>query len=252
MKTILAIARNTFKETVRDRILYGIAGFSALYVVFAVLLSKIALGDVTILKSFGLAGIYLFGTVVTVFLGSSVISKEVERRTLYFVLSKPVSRSRFVVVKFIGLCTAVTFLIALMACVYLAVVSVNHGGFDAFGLAAIGYQILETFVMLATLTFVSVIAAPLAGTLIAVMALFVGHSLGSVMASAQRAGGALLWFIRFVYYAFPNLEKFDIRNAVVHGMAPSWQSAALACAYAAAYGIAMICMAIAFMKRKEL
>lgn len=252
MKTIFAVARNAFKETIRDKILYGILGFSALYVVFAVLLSKVALQDVTILKSFGLAGMYLFGSVVTVFLGASIVSREIERRTLYFVLSKPVTRTQFVLGKFLGLYAAVLLVIAVMAGVYLGVVFANHGGLDALGLAAIGYEALEAFVLLAALTFCSVIAAPLASILIAVMALFVGHSLGSVMAQAERIGGAFLWFIRIVYYLFPNLEKFDIRSMVVHGIAPSWVSAVLAIAYAAAYGAAMLCLAVAFMKRKEL
>ncbi len=252
MKPIAVIAYNAFKETIRDKVLYGIAGFSALYIVFAVLLSKVALQDITILKSFGLAGIYLFGSVVTVFLGASIISKEIERRTLYFVLSKPVSRVQFVLGKFFGLALAIVLVIALMTCVYLGVVFANHGGLDTLGLAAVGYQVLETVVMLAVLTFCSVIAAPLAGMLIAVMALFVGHSLGSVMASAERIGGAFLWFIRFVYYVFPNLEKFDIRNAAVHGIVAPWPSALLAITYALAYAVAMLCLAIAFMKRKEL
>ena len=252
MNAIFVIARNTFKETIRDRILYGIAGFSVLYVAFAILLSKVALGDIAILKSFGLAGMYLFGSVITVFLGSSIISKEIERRTLYFVMAKPVSRSQFVLGKFFGLCAAVLCVLAVMACVYLAVVSANHGGFDALGLAAIGYQALETVIILAVLTFCSVITTPLASTLIAFMALFAGHALGSVMASAQRFGGAFLWFVRFVYYVFPNLEKFDMRGAAAHGISISASSTAFAVVYAVLYSAAMLCLAVAFMKHKEL
>lgn len=252
MKPIFAIARNTFKETIRDRILYGIFGFSILYILFAILLSRVALGDIVILKGFGLAGIYLFGSVITIFLGASVISREMERRTLYFIVSKPVSRSQFVLGKFLGLCAAVLLVIAAMGAVYVGVIAVNHGGWDILGLEAIGFQTLETLVMLAALTFCSVIAPPLASTLIGVMALFVGHSLGSVLASAQHAEGAFLWFVRFVYYVFPNLEKFDIRNAAAHGMGVSGASALFAAVYALAYGAAMLGFAIAFMKRKEL
>src|SRR3989344_3536995 len=122
MRVILVIAKNTFRETIRDRILYGILGFSLVYVAITYLLSRISLGDPAILKSFGLAGIYFFGSIITIFLGASIVYKEIERRTLYFVFSKPVSRLQFILGKFFGLFTAVAMAIALMAFIYLLVI----------------------------------------------------------------------------------------------------------------------------------
>src|SRR3989344_142371 len=108
MRNILAIAKNTFKQAVRDKILYGIIIFALLFLGSTVVLSSLSLGeDIFIIRSFGLAGIYLFGLVITLFLGASMIYDEVERKTSYFLLAKPVSRTDIIQGKFLGLVAAI-------------------------------------------------------------------------------------------------------------------------------------------------
>lgn len=252
MKNILTIAKNTFRETIRDRILYGILGFSLVYVAITYLLSKISLGDPVVLKSFGLAGIYFFGGVITIFLGSSIIHKEIERRTLYFIFSKPVSRLQLVLGKFLGLFGAVTMAILVMAFVYFEVVFSGGGGFDALALTAILFQVLETGLLVALLVFFSTITTPLTATIITVMALFGGHSFSSVLRTANEIGGPLYRFVQAVYYLLPNLEKFDVRSAVVHGIYPSGSSILITIAYAVCYTALLLLLANFFLKRKEL
>lgn len=252
MKNILIIAKNTFKEAVRDRILYGILGFSIIYVFFSVLLSKIVLGDLVVLKSFGLAGIYLFGMITAIFLGASNIYKEIERRTLYFVISKPVSRLELMLGKFLGLFAAVVLIIAVMTAVYLAVVFSNGGGFDKLGLLAIFYQILETGLFVALLSLFSTISTPLVAAIIAMMVLFAGHSFSLVLRTAKQVGGIFYGLIQAIYYLFPNLEKFDLRNLAVHGAAVSGISILLTIIYAIAYSAFLLWLANFFFQRKEL
>jgi len=252
MKNIIVIAKNTFRETIRDRILYGIIGFSFIYVAITILLAKISLGDLVILKSFGLAGIYLFGSIITIFLGASIIYKEIERRTLYFVLSKPVSRLHIVLGKFLGLFTAIVLTTLVMTIVYLGVIAYNGGGFDSLGLIAIFYQLLEMGVFVALLIFFSTISTPLTATIAAVMIIFGGHSMGAVLHTAQQVGGFLYRFIEVVYYVFPNLDKFDVRSAAVHGIVPTGTSTLLTIAYAILYASILLSLANVFLKRKEL
>ena len=252
MKNIIVIAKNTFRETIRDRILYGILGFSFVYVAITALLAKVSLNEIVILKSFGLAGIYIFGSIVTIFLGASIIYKEIERRTLYFVLSKPVSRFDVVLGKFIGLFTAVTIVIAVMAVVYVGVIFLNGGGFDALGLLAVFYQLLETGILIALLVFFSTIATPLTSTIVAVMVMLGGHSMGSVLRAADQIGGSFYWFMRAVYYIFPNLDKFNIRNTVVHNISVSGTEVFAVVGYAVLYIAVLLYLANYFLKRKEL
>ncbi|HUZ92511.1 MAG TPA: ABC transporter permease subunit [Candidatus Paceibacterota bacterium] len=252
MKNIFVIAKNTFRETIRDRILYGIVGFSFLYVAFSILLAKVSLGEIVILKSFGLAGIYAFGIIITIFLGASIIYKELERRTLYFVFSKPVSRLQLILGKFFGLYAAIVLVTALMTAVYLAVIGWNGGGFDALGLLSVFFELLEMAVFTALLVFFSTIATPLTSTIAAVMLLFGGHSMSSVLRTASQIGGPFYRFIQAVYYIFPNLEKFDIRSLAVHHIAVSASVVALAALYAILYTAILLWLANFFLKRKEL
>ncbi len=252
MSPILVIAKNTFRETIRDRILYGILGFSLIYVAITILLAKVSLGDIVILKSFGLAGIYLFEVIITIFLGASIIYKEIERRTLYFVFSKPVSRLHLILGKFAGLFAAIVLTTAVMTVVYLGVIFYNGGGFDTLGLLAVFYQVLEMGVFVALLIFFSTVSTPLTATIAAVMIIFGGHSFSSVLHTAEQVGGFFYRFIQAVYYIFPNLEKFDVRNSVVHNIAPSGASVFFTIAYAILYSAILLYLANWFLKKKEL
>jgi len=215
--TTLTIAKNTFRETVRDRVFFGIVAFALSYIVLTIFLGKLSLGDLLMIRSFGLAGVYIFGLLVTIFLGSSLLSKEIERRTLYFVLAKPASRSDVVLGKFIGLFGAVFVTIVVMAVVYLAVVWYQGGGVDLPGLAAIGLEVIELGLFVALLIMLSAVVAPLTATICSLMILFVGHLLDSALQQAQLLDAPTRAVVQGFYYILPNLEKFNIRNIVVHG-----------------------------------
>lgn len=252
MNPVWTIAKNTFKETIRDRILYGIVGFALLYLLADLFFAKLALGDISMVKNFGLAGIYIFGLLVTIFLGASIIYKEIESRTLYFVLAKPVSRAQIILGKFFGLFGAVALTTLLMALLYLGVVGYESGVFDYLGLAAIAIQVLEAGLFVALLIFFSSIASPLTATISSVIILFVGHLLGTVLENASRIGGAVYRVVAVVYYLLPNLEKFNIRNLVSHNVAISWPMAASIVLYAAAYTALLLVAAILCFRKREL
>lgn len=252
MRNIITISKITFKEAVRDRILYGILAFALIYILSVLFLAQLSLGNLVMIRSFGLAGIYVFGVLTTIFLGASIIHKEIERRTLYFVLSKPVERYEVILGKFLGLLAAVALTIILMAVVYLSVVAYENGGFDAKGLIAIIFEIMEMAFFVAILIFLSTFAAPLTATICAVIVLFIGHLLNSALETAGQIGGALYGVVEALYYAFPNLEKFNIRSLVVHqiGLPPAEALSTLL--YAAAYIALLLYLAVLIFKKREL
>ncbi len=252
MNRILVIAKNTFRETIRDRVLYGILGFAGFYILFTIFLGKLSLGDMVMIRSFGLAGVYIFGLVATIFLGSSIIYKEIERRTLYFVLSKPASRFEVIMGKFLGPTRAVTLSVALMAIIYLAVVYFEGGGFDGQGLVAIILQMIEMGLFVALLICLSAVAAPLTSTMCALMLLATGHLLEAMLQNAIKIGGFAEVVTRCLYYLLPNLEKFNIRNVVVHDVALTPEAGGIAIAYGLIYIGFLLTLAATLFEKREL
>lgn len=252
MNVIKAIAKNTFKEAIRDKVLYAIIGFGLVFVLVDVFFAKIAIGDLVMIRSFGLAGIYIFGSVITIFLGSSIVHKEIDRRTLYFVLSKPVQRSEVILGKFFGLLAAVLLAIFLMLLVYLVIVAIEGGGLDLLAMNAVFFQILEMAVFIAFLLFFSSFTAPLVSTLAALMLLFIGHLLPTALANVKVIGGVGYRVVQFFHFILPNLEKFNIRNLVVHNIPATPLTTLITVAYALLFIGLLLYLAILLFRKREL
>lgn len=254
MKNIFVIAKNTLKLEIRDKILYGIIIFGLLYIFFMLFLSNLVLQELPMLKSFGLTGIYFFNAIVALFLGTTSFFKDVDRKVVYFILSKPVSRVQFVLGKFLGLCMVLLLTSAILAVAYLGVVLFEHGGFDALGLLAIAMQFLEMALFLAFAIFVSTFSSSLISIVYTSAVFFLGHIVSQLVTDAKmiKLGGIKLLLVEVLYYIFPNLEKFDARNLAIHAVATPWLSFGLATAYAAAYIVLLLIAAIWIFDKKEI
>lgn len=253
MRNILIIAENTFKQVIRDRILYGILVFSFLFLGSIVVLSSLSLGeDVFVMRNFGLAGIYLFGLVITIFLGASIVYEEVERKTTYFILAKPVARVDMLWGKFFGLLAGISLTIILMTGVYLWIVYSNGGGFDKMAIWAATLQIIEMGVLVSLLILFSMFSNPLAATIYTILILYIGHLLSLIQVFALKSGFLTKSILLTVYYLAPNLEKFDIRNLVVHNLPVSGREILLSLGYAVIYIILTIYLAQKIFDRKDL
>ena len=253
MKNIIVIAKNTFRETIRDRILYGILGFAFVFILFTLFLGSISLGeDLQIIKSLGLAGIYLFSIIITIFLGGSLIYKEVEKRTLYFVLSKPVSHKDVILGKFIGLFVSILLTTVLMTGVYLAVIGYKGGGIDYGALRVILLQTAELGLLISLSILFSTFSRPLPSTLYAIIVLYIGHSLDLLIQSAQKSSVFVRSLAQALYYILPNLEKFNIRNLVIYNAHISWIQIVLPVGYAILYSAILLSAAILLFKKRDL
>lgn len=253
MKNISVIAKNTIRETIRDRILYSILGFAVLFIVSTIFFGSISLGeDLKIIRDFGLAGIYIFSIIIAVFIGTTLIYKEIEKKTLYLALSKPVSRIHFILGKFFGLLASMTMVILLMTIVYLAVVAAKGGGFDWRGLVAVAMSIPEIAIFIALSILFSTFSSPLASTIYAVLLLFIGHSMDTVIKHFDKTGGAGKYIFEVVYYLLPNLEKFNLRNLAVHQIAISWQSIIYAIIYGTVYVALLLILSNWSLSKQEL
>src|SRR5258708_4983257 len=161
MRNILTIAKNTVKLEIRDKILYGVIVFGILYVFFGLFMADLVLKELPMVKSFGLTGVYFFNAIIALFLGTTSFFKDVDRKVVYFILSKPVSRAQFLLGKFLGLCLVLLITSAILAVAYLGVILYEHGGFDTLGLLAIFMQFLEMALFVAFAIFVSTFSSSL-------------------------------------------------------------------------------------------
>ncbi len=133
MTRVLAVAINTFREAVRDKVLYGMVGAASAVLVFTLALGELSLDEeARVVHDIGLASISLFSVVTAIFLGSSLLYKEIERKTLYVILPKPIRRYEFLIGKFVGICLTGWIFVTLMGAILFSVMCAQH---DALGLA---------------------------------------------------------------------------------------------------------------------
>lgn len=161
MEKLIAIAQNTFREAIRDRILYGFLFFAIALILFSLVMGKLSVNQqLRTTIDIGLAGISLFSVLIAIFIGITLFNKEIEKRTIYPVLSKPVSRSMYMIGKFFGLASVLFVQIACMLLVFFPLV-VYQGGSITFGLVlAILLVFLETLMVVAMALFFTSFSSP--------------------------------------------------------------------------------------------
>ena len=254
MRNIFVIAKNTLKLEIRDKILYGIIVFGLLYIFFTLFLSDLVLKELPMVKSFGLTGIYFFNAIIALFLGTTSFFKDVDRKVVYFILSKPVSRAQFILGKFFGLCMVLLFASVILSAAYIGLILYEHGGFDALGLLAIAMQFLEMALFLAFAIFVSTFSSSLLSIVYTSGVFFLGHVVSTILSAAKQIDitGIKLILVEILYYVFPNLEKFDARDLAIHSVGMPFASFALAVIYAAVYIVLLLSGAIWVFDKKEI
>ncbi len=252
MRNILAIAQNTFRETIRDRILYVIFVFAALMIVGSLLAASISLGqDAKVIKDFGLASIFIFSILMTVFIGTNLVYKEIDKRTIFMLLSKPIERREVILGKFFGLGGTMGVMLVLLSVFFMGLVRYKTGAWDWILIEAIIFNYFEIlFAIGLTITF-STFAAPIASAIYTLLIFVIGHSTSTMMAIAKSSDGMAKWALEAAYYIFPNLEKFNLRNGVVYGIGIQGEQLFWVVMYALVYITLLLIISINILKRQE-
>jgi ABC-type transport system involved in multi-copper enzyme maturation permease subunit len=253
MNQIVAIARNTFLETIRDRILNAILVFAVLLIVASILLGQLSAGqDVKIIKDLGLASVSFFGVVIAIFVGTSLVHKELDKRTVFVVLTKPVNRARFLVGKLLGLMTTLTMLTILMGLAYLGLLVFLRVPVEVGLFQAIMFSWLELIVLTTMTLLFSTFSSPVLSMLYAFAMYFYGHNAQTFKLLAQKAAPGLRELLLGAYYVvLPNLTHFDIKNRVVYGYTAGFEQVGLAIAYSLVYSLGLFCVAAVIFHKRE-
>ena len=250
---IAAIALNTFREAIRNRILYLLLAFAVAMISFAHILSLLTVGsEEKIIRDFGLASIDVFGVLTAVFVGVGLVSREIERRTVYTLLAKPVHRFEFILGKFAGLAVTLFVNTAVMTLWFFAVLAVK-GMFEPRLALAVAMLYAQFLLITALAILFSCLSTPILSSVLTLSLYVVGHLLWSLrLLEARIVSQAGRAACRVLYYLLPNLGNFDVKGEIVHGLAVAPERYVFAAAYLLAYGAAILAGACAVFQRREL
>jgi len=250
---IKAIALNTFKEAVRNKIYYLLVFFGIVFILLSRLVSILIIGDTAkVIKDVGLAAIHFFTVMVAIFTGINLVYKEIEKKTIYNIISKPISRSSFILGKFLGL--ALTLLVALMAMglIFTLYILIFIGTLDPLILIYFLYLYMELLIVTALSILFSSFSTPILSSIFTLCLYIIGQIVWTYNLFKTRIPSALAKFLAsLMYHILPNFHKFNIKNELVLSLKPELNIFATL-GYAACYITALLILAIMIFSRKEL
>ena len=253
----LAIARNTFREAVRDRVLYNLVAFAIILIVSALLFGEISIGiEKMILINIGLSSISVFGLVIAIFLGIGLVYKEMDKRSLYPLLSKPIQRWQFILGKFIGLNLTLlvnTLFMSVGLAVALYYLTSKFEFADVYLVPAIYFIVLELFLVTALCLFFSCFSTPVLSAMFTFVLYIVGRTASDIREFGHLSQSpAMQQLSSFIYYVLPNFSDFSVAAAVSHGIPVSSRLVLLNTAYALCYGTLLLAAAAWIFSKRDL
>ncbi|CAN5564083.1 ABC transporter permease subunit [soil metagenome] len=251
---ITAIARNAFREAVRDRILYNLILFVLLITASAIFLGELTAGqEARVIVDLGLSSMLIFGAFISIFVGVSLVWKEIEKRTVDSIFSKPVGRGEFIIGKYLGLCATLLVNVAIMgAGVTIALLYVHGGNFAGPIWSTILLIFLELTILTAVAIMFSSFSTPALSALLTFFVFVIGHFSASLLDLAGSLGSksAVILFTT-VYYLLPNLSHFSFITETANGIAMPAQMAGGAILYAVIYDIVLLAATILIFGRRN-
>ena len=266
MKATLWIAVNVFRESVRDKVLYNLVVFAILMMAASYLIGQLTAGqDIKIIKDLGLGAISIFGLFIAVFIGIQLVSKEVERRSIYSMLSKPIYRHQLVIGKYLGLVLTLAVNLTIMVAAFYAVLAymrwtAPQAVLDALDAPALDPRMLKAVVLIfgqlaivtAIALFFSTFSTPILSASFTLGFYVAGHFSADLRNFDQIVDSrAAQTLARGLYWVLPNLQPFDVKAQVVHAMPVAGGYIALTLLYGAAYVAVLLTMAVMIFGRRD-
>ena len=253
MSRVLIIARMTFTEAVRDKILYSVLVFALAMIGSSTVLVTLSVGgEARIVKDLGLTCITVFGVIIATFIGISLVSREIERRTIFTLLSKPVRRAEFLVGKFLGLALTLAVNIGVMTSGLMVLAWAIEGRWTPRITLAVGFSFLELLILTAVAILFSTFSTPTLSAIYALLVFVIGRLSADLLEFASRFGGASLKATAItLYYLLPNLSRFNLSGPVVNDLPLFIGALALTALYGVMYVSGVLALAIAVFQRRD-
>lgn len=258
MKTILIIAQNTFRESVRDKVLYNLLFFALLLVATSLIIAEISLNlEQLVIARMGLSVMLFFGTLISIFIGTGLVYKEIDKRTIYAMLAKPIRRSEFILGKFLGL--GLTILVNCVAMLTGIIIALTYLSYSKQGLIKIPWAIfsasyliyLELLIIVAFSLLFSSFSTPALSMVFSIIIYIIGSSSRDLILFANSITSQIFKSLFIgLYYILPNLFNFNYISYVARGGIIPLRDIGTTTLYAIIYiGILLIATIIVFEKR---
>jgi ABC-type transport system involved in multi-copper enzyme maturation permease subunit len=264
--SLALVATHVFKESVRDKVLYNLVAFAVLMIAVSYLIGQLTAGqDVKIVKDLGLAAMSVFGLFIAIFIGVGLVAKELERRSVYGLLVKPLERHEFILGKYAGLMLTLTINIAIMTVAYYAVLwgvarTTPEQIRQMWAVPALDPGLMKAVLLIvaqfglvtAIALFFSTFSSPFLSAALTFGLYVAGHfgadlrEFGSITESPIGS-----WLCTALSYILPNFAVLDVKAAVVHGRPVPWTYVGGGVAYVAIYASALLTAAVLIFSRRD-
>ena len=254
LRRILTVAINVFWEVIRDRILYLIVIFALLMGASVRLIPELAATtENKIILDIGLAAISILGLIATVFVSTGLVNKEIEKRTVYLLIAKPISRAELIIGKHFGLSAVLAVLVAAMTIIYLAILSLSRIPYPLNSiLVALLFIWFELSLVAAIGILLGVFSSSLLATLLTFGVYLMGHSTRDLVALGKLTKNPGIEHLMMgLYLVLPDLARFNLRNDAVYGQVPYLAALITNAGYGLLYGMLLLSIAIGIFSRRE-
>ena len=251
---VFTIANNGFQEVIRDRILYFIGFFTLLLVLAQRIIPEIAAGThEKILLDFGIGAIAILSVIVAIFVGTALINKEIEKRTLLMLIPKPISRAELILGKHLGLTAVLGVTITIMMAIYLAMLSFSDITYPVGALAISAvYLLLELSLIVAVAILFGVFTSSILATLLSFGVYLMGHFSEDLVELGKLSENASIESLTTsLYLVLPNLSRLDLKNEAVYGLLPSSAELLNHALYGILYTALLLIISIMIFAQKE-
>ncbi len=253
MNRILAIAANTHREAIRDRVLYSILFFALVVLATALVTEEFSIGDQEkLVRGTAQGSISIFSSIIAIFLGVSLVWRELERKTIYTIVSKPIPRWMFVLGKYLGLLLTLATELAIMATLYVLLLSLRQGLPHWSFLAFIGLLFVELMLLCAWATLFSSYSGPTTATAFTLAVFVIGHVADDIWVFGHQADSPVVRQVASVlYWALPNFEVFNVQPQATHELEVGASLILQATGYGLAYTALVLVASIAVFQRRD-
>jgi len=260
MIKIIAIGLNTFREAIRNKVLYSLLFFAVLVILGSLAFGSLSVHEeVRLTTDLGLAGMSLFAVIIAIFIGVNLVYKELERKTIYSLIPKPIHRYQFILGKFIGMVLTLFVQILIMTAVLVVVLLLQDASPGAALFKMVSLITLEVLVITAIAVFFSSFSTPFLSGLFTLGIFLVGRSVPDIRLVAKKMPNpALSTLLTSASHLVPNLRFFYITGAErqgehmsVHGLFPDWSYVGVAGAYALLYIVLVLLLAMLLFSRRD-
>lgn len=250
---ILAVAQNTFREAVRDKVLYVLLLFAAAAILGSKALGWISIGqDIKIVKDISLAAVSVFGTLITIFVGTNLVYKEIDKRTVYTIICRPIHRYEFILGKFFGLALLLAVVTAVMTLMSAGYIWSLGGAIDGTFLLTAVLIYWKLLLLTALAVLLSSLTSPILGALIVFSVYLIGHATNILVDLPLQVRETFVGhLLQYVYYVLPNLSNFDIRAEAANGVPVAYSYVLWAMAYGTIYTSMLLALASLAFEDKD-